>query len=341
MSQVFKELLRKVGSGEHTSKALSRPEAEQALTLMLQQEATPAQIGAFLIAHRIKRPTGIEMAGFLDAYNLLGSRVPSIKQNVMVLGSPYDGRDRTASISPLIALVLAAAGGHVLLHGGERMPTKYGIPLVEVWQSLGIDWQGISLTSIQSLLAKTGIGFVYLPDHFPLAQSLVTFRDQIGKRPPLATLELIWSPYSGKKHIACGFVHPPTEQIMIDTFKLHGIEQYTTVKGLEGSCELPRDRATILSLAGERLIIHARDYSLEGADIPFTSLEELNAQIQGVLAGEATELQKSLIWNGGFYLWRSGICESIAAGLQLTEQLLQNGKVKQQLAKLQEGATLT
>jgi anthranilate phosphoribosyltransferase len=336
MSNEFRELLQKIGSGEHTSKSLSRPEAQQALTLMLQQEATPAQIGAFLIAHRIKRPTGIEMAGFLDAYNLFGDRVSSIEPEVMILGSPYDGRDRTSPISPLIALVLAAAGGHLLLHGGTRMPTKYGISLVEVWQGLGIDWKGLSLTSIQSLLAETGIGFVYLPDRFPAAQSLVPYRDQIGKRPPLATLELIWSPYIGKKHIASGFVHPPTEQIMIETFALHGIEQYTTVKGLEGSCELPRDRATILSLAGERLILNARDYDLAGAEVPFNSPEELNAQMQAVLVGEVTELQKSLIWNGGFYLWRSGISESIAAGLELTAQLLGNGKVKAQLAKLQE-----
>ena len=54
----FKQHLRKVGSGEHTSKGMSRDEAADAMELMLQGEATPAQIGAFLIAHRIRRPAG-------------------------------------------------------------------------------------------------------------------------------------------------------------------------------------------------------------------------------------------------------------------------------------------
>ena len=52
----FKSLLRKIGSGEHTSSGLTREEAREALELMLTGKASPAQIGAFLIAHRIRRP---------------------------------------------------------------------------------------------------------------------------------------------------------------------------------------------------------------------------------------------------------------------------------------------
>ena len=68
MSKAFRDLLRKIGSGPHTGENLSRAEAATAMRLMLQQEATPAQIGAFMIAHRIRRPTGAELAGMLDAY---------------------------------------------------------------------------------------------------------------------------------------------------------------------------------------------------------------------------------------------------------------------------------
>jgi anthranilate phosphoribosyltransferase len=63
MSQAFRELLKKVGSGTHTSEHLTREEAATATRMILEQEATPIQIGAFLIAHRIKRPTGTELAG--------------------------------------------------------------------------------------------------------------------------------------------------------------------------------------------------------------------------------------------------------------------------------------
>ena len=66
----FKQHLRKVGSGEHTSKGMSREEAADALNLMLEGEATPAQIGAFLIAHRIRRPEPQELTGMLDTYRI-------------------------------------------------------------------------------------------------------------------------------------------------------------------------------------------------------------------------------------------------------------------------------
>ena len=62
----FKSHLRKVGSGEHTSKGMSRAEAADALDLILTEQATPAQIGAFLIAHRIRRPEPQELTGMLD-----------------------------------------------------------------------------------------------------------------------------------------------------------------------------------------------------------------------------------------------------------------------------------
>ena len=75
----FKQHLRKVGSGEHTSKGMSREEAADALDLMLQGEATPAQIGAFLIAHRIRRPEPQELTGMLDTYRRHGPEISSGK----------------------------------------------------------------------------------------------------------------------------------------------------------------------------------------------------------------------------------------------------------------------
>ena len=188
MSNVFREFLQKVGSGNHTAKNLTRKEAATATKMMLLGEATPAQIGAFLIAHRIKRPTGEELAGMLDAYDELGAKLLPIasERPVIVFGIPYDGRTRTAPISPVMALLLAAAGQPVVMHGGDRLPTKYGLPLIEIWQGLGVDWTALRLIKTQQVFAQTGIGFVYTPKHFPLTQSIWEYRDQLGKRPPLA-----------------------------------------------------------------------------------------------------------------------------------------------------------
>ena len=106
----FKQHLRKVGSGEHTSKGMSRQEAADAMELMLQGEATPAQIGAFMIAHRIRRPEPQELTGMLDTYRDQGPVLQSTAGSLAPLcfGMPYDGRTRTAPIYPLTTLVLLA-----------------------------------------------------------------------------------------------------------------------------------------------------------------------------------------------------------------------------------------
>lgn len=340
MSNAFRTFLKTIGSGVHTGKDLSRSESAAATRMMLTQEATPAQIGAFMIAHRIKRPTPEELVGMMDAYDEMGTKLAPIsaQHRVTVFNSPYDGRSRTAPVTPLTALILAAAKCPVVMHGGDRIPTKYGLPLVEVWQLLGIDWTALSYAETQHVFEQTGLGFIYLPRDFPAAQALIPYRDQIGKRPPFATIEIMWAPYSGEAHVVSGFVHPPTEERTCVAYQTRGEAHYTTVKGLEGSGDLPRDRTAILGIGEhdsfERVLLVPRDYDLAGADVPLLEDAEFAQAMQVVLAGDVTELSQSAIWNGGFYLWRSGACDSVAAGIERARQLLTTGAVQQQLQEL-------
>jgi anthranilate phosphoribosyltransferase len=306
--------------------------------MMLLQEATPAQIGAFMIAHRIRRPTGEELAGMLDAYDELGPKVAAIAADrpVVVMGNPYDGRSRTAPIVLLTALLLATVNRPVLLHGGDRMPTKQGEPLIDFWVGLGVDWTQLSLSQLQLVLETTGVGFVYLPTQFPLAQGLVPYREQIGKRPPFATMELMWCPYAGEAHVVAGFVHPPTEGMFREALALRGVTRFTTVKGLEGSCDLPRERPNIIGLEQERLLLHPLDYGFESKNFPLESAAAAIAAMKTVLAGEPSELMESAVWNGGFYLWRFGVSESIAAGIATARQLFTEGRVLQTLQQVQQ-----
>ncbi|GAB4376606.1 MAG: anthranilate phosphoribosyltransferase family protein [Elainellaceae cyanobacterium] len=348
MSDTFRELLRKVGSGPHTSQDLTRTESAIATHMILTQEATPAQIGAFMIAHRIKRPTGEELAGMLDAYDQLGPKLRAISAAypAMVMGIPYDGRSRTAPINVLTALILTAAGCPVVLHGGRRMPTKEGLPLVEIWQGLGVDWSQIALEQAQQIFEKTLLGFVYLPNHFPLADRVVPYRQQIGKRPPFATVELFWCPYEGDAIVISGYVHPPTEEMAKSAFALRGINHFLTVKGLEGSCDLPRDRTCIIGINNlaadptfERLLLHPRDYDFASAEVPLASTDKLLADIQAVLQGSPCSLMESAVWNGGFYLWQSGACADFQLGLATARDLLTSGKAAQKLSELMKTTT--
>lgn len=341
MSDEFRELLKKVGSGPHTSKDISRDEAKQALSMMLNAVATPAQIGAFLISHRIKRPTGEELAGFLDTLDDLGPRVPSIEPMIpVVMSNPYDGRSRTAPISPLTSLLLAAADIPVLMHGSDSMPTKYGIPIFEVWSLLGVNWQGLSLETLQNILREQKLSFLYMGDHFPKYQSLIPYRDQLGKRPPLATAELLWCPYAGQARLVSGYVHPPTEAMLNGAFHCRQQQHYTTVKGLEGSVDLARDRTAIIGIHHpnqeelERLLLHARDYGLGGQEVPYESPKVLSAQMQEVLTGKDSKLLPAVLWNGGFYLWRFGGADSLEKGIDLAKELLTSGQAQQKLNQI-------
>ena len=341
MSHAFRDLLKKVGSGVNTAKDLTRPEAAAATRMMLLQEATPAQIGAFMIAHRIKRPTPKELAGLLDIYDQLGPKLGPVQSTypVTVLCSPYDGRSRTAPISPLTALILMAANSPVIMHGGDRMPTKQGVPFIDIWRGLDLPLHHVALPQAQQLFERTGFGFIYTPQHFPEADAMTPYREQIGKRPPFATIELMWSPYDGDAHIVTGFVHPPTEERARETYALRGDRFYTAVKGLEGSCDIPRARTAIIGMGNpdgsfERLLLHPRDYGFAGEDVPLEDTPQLVKAMQGVLSGQSSELMRSAIWNGGFYLWRCGVCNTFESGLAMAETLLINQTVAEKLEAL-------
>ena len=347
MSDEFRELLKKVGSGTHTGKNLSRSEAAIATRMMLQQEATPAQIGAFAIAHRIKRPTSEELAGMLDAYDQLGPKLennPSNQQKSVVLGTPYDGRSRTVPVTVITALILASNAIPVVMHGGDCMPTKYGIPLIEIWQKLGVDFSSFNQAQTQAIFNRTNIGFIYLAQHFPLAQDFVTYREQIGKRPPFATAELVWCPIAGDVSLVAGFVHPPTEERFREAFKLRGTTDFTLVKGLEGSCDLPRSRTAIIAMGKpdgsfERLLLHPADYELDGSDLTLESSQNAIAEIQTVIQGNNSQLFPAAILNGGFYLWRFGVCPNLEAGFSRAEAMLTKGEIADQLEQLQQTCT--
>ena len=263
-------------------------------------------------------------------------------QKVLVLGSPYDGRSKTAPVSPVTAIVLAAAGIPVLMHGGDRMPTKEGLPFIEIWQALGLYWQDLTIEQVQQNLETHNLGFVYLPKHFPLAQGLVPYREQIGKRPPFATLELMWSPYQGKQFIVSGFVHPPTEINIREAFAKHGMTEFATVKGWEGSVDLARSRTAIIGINRgdrfERLTLSAKNYGFSSEDPAIAHASEMATKIISALKAEPSEYLNSVLWNCGFYLWLYGLHGDIAEAISYAQEIITSGAAWQKLNELLRSA---
>jgi len=321
----FRELLAKVGSGEHTSTGLSRLEAREAMDLMLRGEVMEAQLGAFLIAHRIRRPSPIELSGMLDSYRAHGPVLRTPGRRALCFGVPYDGRNRIAPLLPLVALLLAAAGQPVVLHGGSPMPVKYGVTLAELFAALGIEWRTLSLTAVQERLEVHNLALTHQPAHFPDAERLLSTRDAIGKRPPVASLELLWSPHQGEHLLVSGFVHPPTESRAWEALATAGETELLTVKGLEGSTDLPTSRAGITARVRRgvvtRLLLHPRDHGITGQEVGWESLDQWRRDALAALLGEGP-LAESLLWNLGAYLWLADQSTSLEAGLDQARALL-------------------
>jgi len=321
----FRELIAKVGSGEHTSTGLSRAEAGEAMDLMLEGQASDAQMGAFLIAHRIRRPLPIELAGMLDSYRAHGPVLETPGRRALCFGVPYDGRSRTAPLLPLVALLLASAGLPVVLHGGDPMPVKFGVTLAELFAAIGIDWRGRPLAALQQGLQEHNLALTHQPDHFPTAERLLPARNEIGKRPPVASLELLWTPHRGEHLLVSGFVHPPTEKRAWEALTAADETDVLTVKGLEGSTDLPTSRAGITArLRGggvERILLHPRDHGLHGEETPWQSLEIWGQQALAALRGEGP-LSRALIWNLGANLWLADQFDTLDSGLDQARALL-------------------
>ena len=337
----FKGFLGKIGSGANTSKSLNREEASEALRLILQSKASPAQIGAFLIAHRIRRPEPAELAGMLDTYKNLGPKLNSKtgEKSPICFGMPFDGRNKTLPIYPLTILILLHYKQPVVIQGGQRMPVKYGITSFELFTKLGINLKGLSPRQTEEKFQETGFALIHQPDHFPLAESLITYRDEIGKRPPLATLELMWSAHQGKHLLICGFVHPPTEELILDTLRIYGEENIILVKGLEGGIDLSTNRKCIIRLVdnqnSEKINLHALRYKLEGKDNRWEDIEKWHKYALEAL-NNTGPLLNPMLWNAGVYLWLCGITNNITDGIKKANECIYTGSIRNTFNKLIE-----
>lgn len=335
----FKIYLKKIGSGEFTGKSLTRVESAEAMKLMLTKKASAAQIGAFMIAHRIRRPEPEELAGMIDTYLKLGPKIKSNKtqRKPIYFGMPFDGRTKTAPIYPLTTLLLLSQKQPVILHGGSPMPVKYGITHNELFQALGINLSGLSIEQLQSFFNNNELALIHQPDHFPLAEHLISYRDQIGKRPPLASMELIWTCHKGNHLHISGYVHSPTEERHWKTLELMGEKNIITVKGLEGGIDLSVNRSTTIGYYqhqnGKREVFHPKDYECSGEDIKWKDIEEWKRFALEALDGKGP-LINALQWNAGIYFFYAGLSNNIKEGINKAKYLLNEGYAMNTLEQL-------
>ena len=235
--------MQALGRGETLRRDLTREEAKDALDRILAGTVSPAQAGAFFIAQRVKGESRDEIRGFVDAVRARWlTPIVTSQEGLLDLAVPYDGKERTAQLAPAVALVLAACGQPVLLHGTEGVPTKEGVTPAAVLSELGVV-TCLAPEAAARVLDKTGMAYCDARAFMPAWLELMSLRREFGLRTVLNTVEKLINPADADFQVS-GFYHTKYIDEMRDMQT--GRMDSWIVQGEEGSIEMRSGRKTRL-----------------------------------------------------------------------------------------------
>ncbi|GBD44803.1 Bifunctional protein TrpGD [bacterium HR40] len=235
MSARFADYLRTVGRGAHLSRPLSREEAREAMTLVLDGEAAPVQIGAFLLVLRYRGETPAEIAGFVDAVR---ARLPADPGLSPDLDWPsYADRHKQLPWFTLAAVLLAGAGVRVLMHG---IPGEGPATTPAALAALGIA-PARTLAEAGEQLERTAFAYLPLSLLSPELAGLFALRPLLGLRTPVHTLARELAPFAPKAQIQ-GIFHPTYLELHHETQRLLGQQRAITFKGGGGEAQRNPDK---------------------------------------------------------------------------------------------------
>ncbi len=160
---------------------LSAEEAETAMTIIMTGQATQAQIGAYLVALRMKGETVVEITGSVRAMRAVAVKVPiSDHSNPVydIVGTGGDGA-HTFNISTAAAFVIAGSGRRVAKHGNRAASSQCGS--ADVLAALGLNLD-LSPAQVGQSIDELGIGFMFAPKFHPAMKYAVGPRKEIGQR---------------------------------------------------------------------------------------------------------------------------------------------------------------
>ncbi|MEM7530810.1 MAG: anthranilate phosphoribosyltransferase [Chloroflexota bacterium] len=331
----FIPFVKAVGRGEKLKRDLTYGESVDALRLILQRRATDAQIGAFLIAQRVKGEAVDEVRGFTDVVrNEFMTPVRARVEGLVDLAVPYDGKAKTAQLAPAIAILLAEAGIPVLLHGDVGVPTKEGVGPGLVLAALGVPTI-FAPADVGKMIERAGVGYVGAAHYIPAWHNLLPIRRQFGLRTLLNTVEKLFNPGNAPYQVS-GFFHAN----YIDRIRITqtGTRQSWIVQGEEGSIEMASGRRTHIFAveSHDDLILEPADVGLvERERVEVDADPEKHAAINAaVLSGETGPALTQVLYTTATLLHILGVAEQIEAGMTTVYRLIESGRAMQRLEKL-------
>lgn len=318
-------------------KNLTEAEAESVMEQIMSGQATPAQIGGFLIALRQKGETVEEVTGFARAMRHNAVAI-SPRQNVLVdtCGTGGDGT-HTFNISTTAAFVVAGAGIAVAKHGNRSVSSKCGS--ADVLESLGVNLT-LSPEGVAASIDEVGIGFLYAPRLHPAMKHAIGPRREMGVRTVFNILGPLTNP-AGAQIQVLGVYDKELTEMMAQVLGSLGSRAAFVVHGADGLDEL--------STTGPNRVSQLRDgqvhtYTLDPAElgIPPATLVDLrggdiekNATItRDVLEGTHGPERDVVLLNAAAALTAGGLTEDLPAGLSLAAKSINSGAAQVKLEEL-------
>jgi anthranilate phosphoribosyltransferase len=328
----LRNLIQKVSAGT----TLEEQEIRLALDLMTAGEATPAQMGAFLMALRVRGETVEEITGAAQMMRSRMNRVPVPEDAVDIVGTGGDSHG-TYNVSTCAALVAAGAGIKIAKHGNRRVSSMSGAS--DVLSVLGVKLD-VPSEVISRCVSEAGVGFMWAPMHHPAMKHWAPVRAELGIRTIFNLLGPICNPAGVKRQIVGVFSWQWVEPIAHVLNKL-GCEHVWVVHGHDGLDELTTTGATdVAEVKNGHVTVFevtpadaglqpAKLSDLKGGD------EKHNAEaIRDVLAGKKTPLRDIAVLNAAAALIVADKAANLTDGAALAAHSIESGAAQRALDKL-------
>ncbi|HKK35449.1 MAG TPA: anthranilate phosphoribosyltransferase, partial [Paracoccaceae bacterium] len=228
MSDALKPLIDKAAD-----EPLSRAEAEAAFDALMSGEATPAQIGGFLMALRARGETVEEYAAAAAVMRRRMTRVTAPDGAMDIVGTGGDGKG-TLNISTAAAVVVAGAGVPVAKHGNRNLSSKSGA--ADALGALGVEVM-VGPEVVERALREAGIAFMMAPMHHPAMRYVGPARAELGARTIFNILGPLTNPAGVKRQLTGAFSRAMIRP-MAETLGQLGSERAWLVHGSDGTDEM-------------------------------------------------------------------------------------------------------
>ena len=332
----MKAFLAKVAKGER----LTREEAESAFGIIMSGEATPSQIGGFLMALRVRGETAEEIAGAVCAMRGRMTPVEAPEGAIDVVGTGGDASG-TYNISTCAAFVVAGAGVPVAKHGNRALSSKSGA--ADTLAGLGVKID-LAPQKIAECIREAGIGFMFAPNHHAAMRHVGPSRAELGTRTIFNLLGPLCNPASVKRYMLGVFAAEWVEPVA-DVLASLGADCAWVVHGTFGD----RSGVDEISSTGTTYVAElkngrVRSFQLEpiefGVDVadPDRLLgggPEQNARaLRAVLEGELGPFRDIVIMNAGAALMVAGKAALTADAAKLARDSIDSGAALKALDRL-------